>query len=40
MPNPERTPMRVTPIEPIGHVPPAEFEQEYYRQQAGQAIAA
>jgi hypothetical protein len=23
-------------LEPIGHVPPAEFEQEYYRQQAGQ----
>jgi putative transposase len=27
-------------LEPIGHVPPAEFEEEYYRQQAGQAIAA
>jgi transposase InsO family protein len=27
-------------LEPIGHVPPAEFEQEYYRQQAGQAMAA
>jgi hypothetical protein len=23
-------------LEPIGHVPPAEFEEEYYRQQAGQ----
>ena len=27
-------------LEPIGHVPPAEFEQEYYQEQAGQAIAA
>jgi putative transposase len=27
-------------LEPIGHVPPAEFEQEYYRQQPSQAIAA
>jgi putative transposase len=27
-------------LEPIGHVPPAEFEEAYYRQQAGQAIAA
>jgi transposase InsO family protein len=27
-------------LEPIGHVPPAEFEQEYYRQQSGQAMAA
>jgi Integrase core domain len=24
-------------LEPIGHVPPAEFEEAYYRQQAGQA---
>ena len=23
-------------LEPLGHVPPAEFEQEYYRQQSGQ----
>jgi transposase InsO family protein len=27
-------------LEPIGHVPPAEFEQEYYQQNAGLAIAA
>jgi transposase InsO family protein len=27
-------------LEPIGHVPPAEFEQEYYQQQSGQAMAA
>ena len=27
-------------LEPIGHVPPAEFEAEYYRQQPGLAIAA
>jgi putative transposase len=27
-------------LEPIGHVPPAELEQAYYRQQSGQAIAA
>ena len=27
-------------LEPIGHVPPAEFEAEYYRQQSGLAIAA
>ena len=27
-------------LEPIGHVPPAEFENEYYHQRAGQAIAA
>jgi transposase InsO family protein len=27
-------------LEPIGHVPPAEFEQQYYRQQSGQAMAA
>jgi putative transposase len=27
-------------LEPIGHVPPPEFEEEYYRQQSGQAIAA
>jgi putative transposase len=27
-------------LEPIGHVPPAEFEQEYYRQQSGQAMVA
>ena len=27
-------------LEPIGHVPPAEFEEAYYRQQPGQAIAA
>ena len=27
-------------LEPIGHVPPAEFEAEYYRQQCGLAIAA
>ncbi len=27
-------------LEPIGHVPPAEFEEAYYRQQAGQAMAA
>jgi putative transposase len=27
-------------LEPIGHVPPAEFEQEYYRLKAVQAIAA
>lgn len=27
-------------LELIGHVPPAEFEQEYYRQQSGQAVAA
>lgn len=27
-------------LEPIGHVPPAEFEQEYYRQHSSQAMAA
>ena len=27
-------------LEPIGHVPPAEFEQMYYRRQTGQAVAA
>lgn len=27
-------------LEPLGHVPPAEFEQEHYRQQARQAMAA
>lgn len=27
-------------LEPIGYVPPAEFEAEYYRQQTGLAIAA
>jgi transposase InsO family protein len=27
-------------LEPIGHVPPAEFEQAYYRSTEGQAIAA
>jgi hypothetical protein len=27
-------------LEPIGHVPPAEFEEAYYRQQPGQALAA
>jgi putative transposase len=27
-------------LEPIGHVPPAEYEQMYYRQQTGQAMAA
>lgn len=27
-------------LEPIGYVPPAEFEQAYYRQQSGQAMAA
>lgn len=27
-------------LEPIGHVPPAEFEAEYYHQQSGLAIAA
>ena len=27
-------------LEPIGHVPPAEFEETYYRQQTGQALAA
>jgi len=27
-------------LEPIGHVPPAEFEEAYYQQQPGQAIAA
>lgn len=27
-------------LEPIGHVPPAEFEEAYYRQQSCQAIAA
>lgn len=27
-------------LEPIGYVPPAELEEAYYRQQAGQAIAA
>jgi putative transposase len=27
-------------LEPIGHVPPAEFEAQYYRQQSGLAIAA
>jgi len=28
------------PLEPIGYVPPVEFEAEYYRQQSGLAIAA
>jgi len=27
-------------LEPIGHVPPAEFEEAYYLQQAGQAMVA
>ena len=27
-------------LEPIGHVPPAEFEREYYRLNESQAIAA
>jgi putative transposase len=27
-------------LEPIGHLPPAEFEAAYYRRQPGQAIAA
>lgn len=27
-------------LEPIGHVPPVEFEAQYYRQQSGLAIAA
>jgi putative transposase len=27
-------------LEPIGHVPPAEFEEAYYRQNPGQAMAA
>jgi len=27
-------------LEPIGYVPPAEFEEAYYRQQSGQAMAA
>jgi transposase InsO family protein len=27
-------------LEPIGYVPPAEYEQEYYRTQHRQAIAA
>lgn len=27
-------------LEPIGYVPPAEFEQEYYRSNIGQALAA
>lgn len=27
-------------LEPIGHVPPAEFEEAYYRQNTGQAMAA
>jgi putative transposase len=27
-------------LEPIGHVPPAEFEEAYYQQQSGQAMAA
>jgi putative transposase len=27
-------------LEPIGHVPPAEFEEAYYRQQSSQAMAA
>lgn len=27
-------------LEPIGHVPPVEFEEAYYRQQRGQAAAA
>ena len=27
-------------LEPICHVPPAEFDVEYYRQQSGLAIAA
>jgi transposase InsO family protein len=27
-------------LEPIGHVPPAEFELQYYRQHPGQAMAA
>jgi hypothetical protein len=25
-------------LEPIGHMPPAQFEAEYYRQQSGLAI--
>ena len=27
-------------LEPIGHVPPAEFEQKYYRMNTGQPLAA
>jgi len=27
-------------LEPIGHVPPAEFEEAYYRKQPGRAVAA
>jgi len=27
-------------LEPIGHVPPAEFEETYYRQQPSRAMAA
>ena len=27
-------------LEPIGHVPPAEFEEAYYRQQSSQPMAA
>jgi transposase InsO family protein len=27
-------------LEPIGHIPPAEFEQAYYHQREGSAIAA
>lgn len=27
-------------LEPIGHVPPVEFEAEYHRQHTGQALAA
>ena len=27
-------------LEPIGYVPPAEFEREYYRLNTGQALAA
>jgi len=27
-------------LEPMGHVPPAEFDEEYYRQQSSQALAA
>jgi len=27
-------------LEPIGHVPPAEFEESYYRRQQGRAMAA
>jgi transposase InsO family protein len=27
-------------LEPIGYIPPVEFEQAYYRQQSGQAMVA